>query len=141
MKILSFHLLTIFDLRGTFRVSKRNLPAGLATTLQVTADLGVGSDAVVQSHHFGVAAEHGLVLHVQILHATIEHHVAPHHLEKKRQWIRIKLDDSWILWVTVGIKIYYNNTDGPILKWNISIGILLYLLSGLQFRFIRMAFR
>ena len=58
-----------------------NLPGGIAAAFQVRSDLGVGSDAIVEGHHFGVAAEHRLVLPEHTLHATVEHHITPHHLK------------------------------------------------------------
>ena len=58
-----------------------SLPGSIAAALQVRSDLGVGSDAVVECHHFRVTAEHRLVLPVHVLHATVEHHITPHHLK------------------------------------------------------------
>ena len=67
------------------------LPRGIATTLQVSSDLGVRSDAIVESHHLGIIAKHWLVLHKHALHATVEHHITPHHLKnwKKTYYIEI----------------------------------------------------
>ena len=69
---------------------KSNLPGGIAATLQVRSDLGVGGNTVVEGHHFRVAAEHRLVLPEHTLHATIEHHITPHQLKniKKQDKIR-----------------------------------------------------
>ena len=57
------------------------LPRSVATTLQVSRDLGMRSDTVEEGHHFRVAAEHRLVLPEHILHTTVEHHITPHHLK------------------------------------------------------------
>ena len=66
------------------------LPAGVASAAQVRRDFGMRSHAVVQAHHSGVVAEHGLVLHIHILHATIEHHVGPGHLKNSKKYLKFQ---------------------------------------------------
>ena len=62
-----------------------SLPTAVAPAAQVRRDLGVGTHTVVQTHHSGVVAEHGLVLHVHALHATVEHHITPHQLKDSKK--------------------------------------------------------
>ena len=93
MVYLFFKILYIIETRSmeyvniNFLLGSSFLPAGVASTLQVRRHLGVRSDAIVESHQFGIVAEHGLILIEHTFHATIEHHITPHQLKETKYFI------------------------------------------------------